>query len=55
MAKLYVVTEHPHLWRYFKAMVKMSQGTKERLSLVINACRYLFHWGFIPTVLYLGL
>jgi hypothetical protein len=39
---------------YFIAMVKMSEGTKERLSLVINVSKYLFRWGFIPTILYLG-
>jgi len=37
-----------------KTMVKMSQGTKERLSLVINATQFVFRWGFIPTILYLG-
>jgi hypothetical protein len=37
-----------------KTMVKMSQGTKERLSLVINAAQFVFRWGFIPTILYLG-
>jgi len=35
-------------------MVKMSQGTKERLSLVINGAQFVFRWGFIPTILYLG-
>ncbi|PSN36590.1 hypothetical protein C0J52_15605 [Blattella germanica] len=35
-------------------MVQMSSGTKERLSLVVGASKFMFHWGFIPTILYLG-
>ncbi|XP_065167440.1 mitochondrial import receptor subunit TOM7 homolog isoform X1 [Atheta coriaria] len=31
-----------------------SEDTKERLSLVIDIGKTLFHYGFIPTVLYLG-
>jgi len=36
------------------AMAKMSEGTKQRLSTVINATKFVVHWGFIPSVIYLG-
>jgi hypothetical protein len=36
-------------------MVKLSQGVKGRLSLVINASKFFFHWGFVPGIIYLGL
>lgn len=32
----------------------MSEESKQRLSLVIEAAKTVFHYGFIPTVLYLG-
>lgn len=32
----------------------MSEGTKQRLTLVIDLAKTVFHYGFIPTVLYLG-
>ncbi|XP_023029942.1 translocase of outer membrane 7 [Leptinotarsa decemlineata] len=32
----------------------LSEGTKQRLALVIDAAKTIFHYGFIPTVLYLG-
>lgn len=32
----------------------LSEGAKQRLSLVIEAAKAVFHYGFIPTVLYLG-
>lgn len=32
----------------------MSEGTKHRLTLVIDLAKTVFHYGFIPTVLYLG-
>ncbi|GLG93549.1 hypothetical protein R5R35_003960 [Gryllus longicercus] len=35
-------------------MVQMSQGTKDRVSFVVGVSKFAFHWGFIPTVLYLG-
>lgn len=31
-----------------------SEGTKQRLSIVIELSKTVFHYGFIPTVLYLG-
>lgn len=36
-------------------MAKLSQGVKGRLSFVINASKYIFHWGFVPGIIYLGL
>ncbi|XP_065352100.1 mitochondrial import receptor subunit TOM7 homolog [Cloeon dipterum] len=32
----------------------MEPGTKQRLAKVSALARTVFHWGFIPTVLYLG-
>lgn len=32
----------------------LSPDTKERLSIVVDAARFVFQWGFIPTVIYLG-
>ena len=35
-------------------MVKMSRDMKRRVSTVAWIAKTAFHWGFIPTVLYLG-
>ncbi|XP_026277678.1 mitochondrial import receptor subunit TOM7 homolog [Frankliniella occidentalis] len=35
-------------------MVKMSTETKARLSMVFGVTKFVFHWGFVPTVLYMG-
>lgn len=35
-------------------MAKLSADTKRRLNSVVNVGKTIFHWGFIPTVLYLG-
>jgi hypothetical protein len=32
----------------------LSEDVKERLGQVFEAGRIIFHYGFIPTVLYLG-
>ncbi|XP_064214245.1 translocase of outer mitochondrial membrane 7 homolog isoform X1 [Tribolium castaneum] len=32
----------------------LSDGAKQRLSLVIELTKTVFHYSFIPTVLYLG-
>lgn len=32
----------------------MSEGAKQRLTIVIDVAKTVFHYGFIPTVLYLG-
>ncbi|XP_026480561.1 mitochondrial import receptor subunit TOM7 homolog [Ctenocephalides felis] len=32
----------------------LSPAAKERASIVFNICRVTFHYGFIPTILYLG-
>ncbi|XP_059610283.1 mitochondrial import receptor subunit TOM7 homolog [Phlebotomus argentipes] len=34
--------------------MSLSPGAKERLSLVFGVVKTVFHWGFIPGVLYLG-
>jgi len=35
-------------------MVKMSPATKQRVTTVTNIAKTVFHWGFVPTLLYLG-
>lgn len=32
----------------------LSEGVKQRLSVVIELGKTVFHYGFIPTVVYLG-
>lgn len=32
----------------------LSEQSKERLGMVFEVAKTVFHWGFIPTVLYLG-
>nr|XP_022899743.1 mitochondrial import receptor subunit TOM7 homolog [Onthophagus taurus] len=32
----------------------LSEGAKQRLSIVVNMGKTVFHYGFLPTVLYLG-
>lgn len=32
----------------------LSEQSKERLGMVFEVVKTAFHWGFIPTVLYLG-
>lgn len=32
----------------------LSPDTKDRLGIVVDAARFVFQWGFIPTVIYLG-
>lgn len=40
---------------YFRTKnITMSEGAKQRLSIVIDLAKTVFHYGFIPTVLYLG-
>jgi len=36
-------------------MVKLSRDMKRRVSTVVWLAKTTFHWGFIPTVLYLGI
>lgn len=35
-------------------MAKLSPETKKRLTAVVDVGKTIFHWSFIPTVLYLG-
>nr|CAH0108591.1 unnamed protein product [Daphnia galeata] len=35
-------------------MAKLSPDTKRKLTAVVNVGKTIFHWSFIPTVLYLG-
>lgn len=32
----------------------LSPDAKERLAVVFEVAKTAFHWGFIPTVIYLG-
>lgn len=32
----------------------LSAGAKERFGIVFELAKTAFHWGFIPTVIYLG-
>ena len=32
----------------------MSPEVKRRASAIIGLAKFIFHWGFIPAVLYLG-
>ncbi|XP_037904062.1 mitochondrial import receptor subunit TOM7 homolog [Hermetia illucens] len=34
--------------------MELSPDAKERLGIVFEAVKTVFHWGFIPTVIYLG-
>lgn len=33
----------------------LSPDAKERLAVVVNITTTVFHWGFIPVVLYMGM
>lgn len=33
----------------------LSEGSKQRLSIVFETAKTVFHYAFIPTVLYLGM
>ena len=35
-------------------MAILSEGAKARVGTLINVAKTAFHWGFMPTVLYLG-
>lgn len=37
-----------------KTKMGLSPDAKERLGVVFEVVKTTFHWGFIPTVLYLG-
>jgi len=37
-----------------EAMAILSEGAKARVGTLINVAKTAFHWGFMPTVLYLG-
>lgn len=32
----------------------LSPQTKQKIAVVLDASKVVFHWGFIPAVLYLG-
>ncbi|NP_001155867.1 translocase of outer mitochondrial membrane 7 homolog isoform X1 [Nasonia vitripennis] len=34
--------------------MSLSPQTKQKISVVLNVSKTVFHWGFIPAVLYLG-
>ena len=35
-------------------MALLSQGVKDRITTVVGVAQTAFHWGFMPTILYLG-
>jgi len=35
-------------------MAWISDGAKDRIGTVVTVCKTAFHWGFMPTVIYLG-
>jgi len=35
-------------------MAILSEGAKARVNTLLNVAKTAFHWGFMPTVLYLG-
>jgi len=35
-------------------MPLVSQDAKDRISTVVDIAKTVFHWGFMPTVIYLG-
>ena len=35
-------------------MALLSQGVKDRITTVVGIAQTAFHWGFMPTILYLG-
>jgi len=35
-------------------MALLSQGVKDRVLTVVTLAKTAFHWGFMPTVIYLG-
>lgn len=35
-------------------MIELSPDMKERVQTVFEVVKTTFHWGFIPTVIYLG-
>ena len=37
-----------------KIMALISEGAKERINTVVSMAKTVFHWGFMPTVIYLG-
>ncbi|XP_012255426.1 mitochondrial import receptor subunit TOM7 homolog [Athalia rosae] len=34
--------------------MSFSPQTKQKISIVVNVTKVVFHWGFIPAVLFLG-
>ena len=35
-------------------MALISEGAKDRITTVVDMAKTVFHWGFMPTVIYLG-
>ncbi|EFN77668.1 mitochondrial import receptor subunit TOM7 homolog [Harpegnathos saltator] len=34
--------------------MSLNPATKQRIAIVLNMSKFVFQWGFIPAVLYLG-
>ena len=48
------MTSFLNFFRKELKMPKLSQGSLERLNTLVDLCKKGFHWGFVPTILYLG-
>ena len=35
-------------------MALLTQDVKDRITTVVNVAKTAFHWGFVPTIIYLG-
>ncbi|XP_076381349.1 translocase of outer membrane 7 [Megalopta genalis] len=32
----------------------LSSSTKQKIAIILDVSKTIFHWGFIPTILFLG-
>ena len=32
----------------------MNPATKQKIAIILNVSKTVFHWGFIPAILFLG-
>jgi import receptor subunit TOM7 len=39
---------------HINTMALISEGAKDRITTVVDMAKTVFHWGFMPTVIYLG-
>ncbi|XP_076756998.1 translocase of outer membrane 7 [Xylocopa sonorina] len=36
------------------SIMAMNSSIKQKIAIVLNMSKVIFHWGFIPAILYLG-